>query len=60
MSKIFEITDESSIPEELLEAVESYAEGKYRIQTKTCIGWLDVESPEFRCGCKYKIVEIQV
>ena len=55
--KVFEITDETKIPEELLIAVKGYGEGKYKIQTKTCIGWVDVESPDFIRDCKYKIVE---
>jgi hypothetical protein len=58
--KVFEILDETEIPEELLSAVKWYGEGKYKIQTKTCIGWVDVESPEFRCGCEYRIAEAYV
>ena len=58
MSKVFEIEDESKIPEELISAVKGYAKGRYKIQTKTCIGWLDVEGPEFRVGCLYRILEV--
>jgi hypothetical protein len=47
----YEIEDESIIPAELLCAVES---GK-TIQIESCIGWLDLDNPEFRCMNVYRV-----
>jgi hypothetical protein len=45
--KTFIIEDEDSIPAELLNAKV--------VECKTCIGWIETDSREFRCDVEYRV-----
>ena len=49
----YEIEDESKIPLELTKAVD---DGMI-VQIHSCIGWIDCDNPEFRCGNIYRVKE---
>ena len=48
----FTIEDEDNIPADLQKAIDN----NYGIQVKTCIGWIDAEGSELRCGNTYRVV----
>lgn len=51
--KVFEISNEEIIPQELLQALE---QGKtIQVDSQSIVGWIDLDEPEFRCGVTYRI-----
>ena len=48
---IFTIEDEDNIHPDLQKAIDN----NYSIQLKSCIGWIEVDEPELRCGNTYRV-----
>ena len=48
---IYKIVDENNLPQELLDAVEAGA----AVYCESCIGWIKIDEPDFRCGLEYKV-----